>query len=268
MDERSLADDQGNATGLVEAGRQLAEARAALGLTQNQLASQMHMGAEQLAALERGDQTELPEPVFIKAMVRRLSSHLGLDADFMVQTLGPLTASQPTRPAPGPTTWGLTPQEKSTLNPLPLMALAGLAGLGVVVWSNASELSRFAQGLRPANQTLNPSNATTTPLKSETDLDDVAEVADELDSLIVPAPQTTDLGLTISSSAPSWIALRREGIVEFEGLLNGERRIEDPALVEIYAGRPDLIQLSSPGAKTRTLGALDDIRWIPLTSGR
>ena len=38
MNERSPADDQGNATGLVEAGRQLAEARAAVGLTQNQLA--------------------------------------------------------------------------------------------------------------------------------------------------------------------------------------------------------------------------------------
>ena len=71
MNERSLADDQGKATGLVEAGRQLAEARAAASLSQNQLASQLHMGEEQLAALERGDQTELPEPVFIKAMVRR-----------------------------------------------------------------------------------------------------------------------------------------------------------------------------------------------------
>ena len=51
MNERSLADDQGKATGLVEAGRQLAEARAAAGLSQNQLASQLHMGEEQLAAL-------------------------------------------------------------------------------------------------------------------------------------------------------------------------------------------------------------------------
>ena len=58
MNERSLADDQGKATGLVEAGRQLAEARAAASLSQNQLASQLHMGEEQLAALERGDQDE------------------------------------------------------------------------------------------------------------------------------------------------------------------------------------------------------------------
>ena len=255
MNEPSLVDDQGKAKGLVEAGRQLAEARSAAGLTQSQLASQMHMGEEQLAALERGDQAELPEPVFIKAMVRRLSSHLGLDADVMVQTLGPVTASQPNRPAPGTTTGGITSPNQRTFNPLTLLAFAGFAGLAFVVWSNASELTRFAQGLKPANPTLEP---------SETDLE-VTKVADERDALIVPAPPTGDLGLTISSSEPSWIALRREGIVEFEGLLNGERRIDNPDLVEIYAGRPDLVQLSSPDAETRTLGAVDDIRWIPLS---
>ena len=258
MKERSLADDQGKAKGLVEAGRQLAEARAAAGLSQNQLASQMHMGEEQLAALERGDQAELPEPVFIKAMVRRLSSHLGLDADTMVQTLGPLTTNQPKRTTHGATTRGITPQKHRTVHPLPLVALAGLAGLGFVVWSNASELTRFTQGLRPTKQTLEP---------SEADLE-VAEVVEEPDVLIVPAPSTTDLGLTISSSEPSWIALRREGIVEFEGLLNGERKIDNPDLVEIYAGRPDLVQLSSPEAETRTLGAVNDIRWIPLNPER
>lgn len=258
MNERSLADDQGKATGLVEAGRQLAEARAAAGLTQNQLAGQMHMGEEQLAALERGDQAELPEPVFIKAMVRRLSSHLGLDADAMVQTLGPLITNQPKRATPGATTRGITPQKQRVVYPLPLLALAGLAGLGFVVWSNSSELTRFAQGLRPTNQTLEP---------SEADLE-VAEVVEELDALIAPAPPTAELGLTISSSEPSWIALRREGIVEFEGLLNGERRIENPDLVEIYAGRPDLVQLSYPDAETRTLGAVNDIRWIPLNPER
>ncbi len=258
MEERSLADDQGKSKCLVVAGQQLAEARAAAGLTRSQLAGQMHMGEEQLAALECGDQIGLPEPVFIKAMVRRLSSYLGLDADTMVKSLAPLTTNQPKRPASGLTKLSITPPKQTTFNPLPLVALAGIAGLGVVVWSNASELTRFAQGLRPRNQTLEA---------SEKDLE-VAEVVNELDALIVPAPPTTDRGLTIRSSEPSWIALRREGIVEFEGLLNGERWIEDPELVEIYAGRPDLVQLSSPDAETRTLGAVDDIRWIPLNIER
>ena len=259
MHERSLTEDQSKDAGLVQVGRQLAEARAGAGLTRDQLASQMHMGVEQLTALERGDQDALPEPVFIKAMVRRLSSHLGLDADAMVQAIGPLSTSKTQQPAPGSTTRGIAPQKPARLNPLPLLALAGLTGLGVVVWSNASELSRFAQGLRPASRTL-VVNEPASPPKAKTDV--ALEV--EIESLIVPAPPTAQTALTISSSEPSWIALRREGIVEFEGLLNGERRIEDPELVEIYAGRPDLVQLTSPDAETRTLGAVDDIRWIRL----
>ena len=147
MDERSLADDLSTSTGLVQAGRQLAEARSAAGQSQEQLASKMHMGVEQLAALERGDQNELPEPVFIKAMVRRISSHLGLDADAIVQTLAPLTTRPPKWATPETTTRGMSPQKQRKFNPLPLVALAGLAGLGFVVWSNASEFKRFAQGL-------------------------------------------------------------------------------------------------------------------------
>ncbi|MCB4377831.1 helix-turn-helix transcriptional regulator [Synechococcus sp. MU1650] len=259
MHERSLTEDQSKDAGLVQVGRQLAEARGGAGLTRDQLASQMHMGVEQLTALERGDQDALPEPVFIKAMVRRLSSHLGLDADAMVQAIGPLSTSKTQQPAPGSTSRGIAQQKPARLNPLPLLALAGLTGLGVVVWSNASELSRFAQVLRPASRTL-VVNEPASPPKAKTDV--ALEV--EIESLIVPAPPTAQTALTISSSEPSWIALRREGIVEFEGLLNGERRIENPELVEIYAGRPDLVQLTSPDAERRTLGAVDDIRWIRL----
>ena len=259
MHELSLTEDKSKDAGLVQVGRELAEARAGAGLTTDQLASQMHMGVEQLAALERGDQDALPEPVFIKAMVRRLSSHLRLDADAMVQALGPLSTNKTKQQAPGPTTRGITPQKPARVNLLPLAALAGLTVLGVVVWSNASELSRFAQGLRPASRTL-VMNEPASPPEAQTDV----ALAVELESLIVPAPPTAQTGLTISSSEPSWIALRREGIVEFEGLLHGERRIEDPELVEIYAGRPDLVQLTSPDAETRTLGAVDDIRWIRL----
>ena len=256
MEERSLADDQGKDADLVKVGRQLAEQRAAAGLTQEQLASQMHLGVEQLAALERGDHEQLPEPVFIKAMVRRLSSHLGLNADAMVQTLGPLTTA---KSAPRATSRSVAPQKQSKINPVPLLALAGLAGLGVVVWSNASELMRFTQRFTPANQTTTENEQDSLP---------EPEPAVEVEPLIVAAPPAAQAVFMISSSEPSWIALRREGIVEFEGLLSGERRIEDPELVEIYAGRPDLVQLTSPEEGTRPLGTVDEIRWIRLSPER
>ena len=74
--------------------------------------------------------------------------------------------------------------------------------------------------------------------------------------------------LTISSGEPSWIALRRNGVIEFEGLLDGERQIEQPDGVEIYAGRPDLIQVKRPEQTGQVLGGVKDIRWIPLNAER
>ena len=66
MHERSLTEDQSKDAGLVQVGRQLAEARAGAGLTRDQLASQMHMGVEQLTALERGDQDALQNLSLLK----------------------------------------------------------------------------------------------------------------------------------------------------------------------------------------------------------
>ena len=133
--------------GLVEAGRQLAEARACCGPEQNQLASQLHMGEEQLAALERGDQAELPEPRVHQGPWCAGSVRIWV---WMLmpwfKTLGPLTTKPPKRATPGATPRGIAPQNQRTFNPLPLVALAGLAGLGFVVWSNASVLTRFARG--------------------------------------------------------------------------------------------------------------------------
>ena len=123
-----------------DVGTAIRQGRESALISREELAQRLHMGCEQLEALEQGELPRLPEPVFIKAMVRRHSSHLGLDADALVQTLGTLSASKPTRPTPGPTRRDFAPRKKATLNPLPLLALAGIAGLAVVVWSNASEL--------------------------------------------------------------------------------------------------------------------------------
>ena len=61
------------------------------------------MGVEQLQALERADLARLNEPVFIKAVVRRIASHLDLDADHLVDQLGvlPQPASALSAHSPG-----------------------------------------------------------------------------------------------------------------------------------------------------------------------
>ncbi|MFN4865674.1 MAG: helix-turn-helix domain-containing protein, partial [Cyanobium sp.] len=51
-------------------GQRLAQARQAQGISLDQQAERLHMGPEQLRALEEGNREELPEAVFVVAQAR------------------------------------------------------------------------------------------------------------------------------------------------------------------------------------------------------
>ena len=59
-----------------------------LPLSRNQsigeLASDLKIGAHQLEAIEEGNEEKLPEKVFVKAMIRRISQKLNLDTEFIM----------------------------------------------------------------------------------------------------------------------------------------------------------------------------------------
>ena len=48
------------------------------------MASDLKIGAHQLEAIEEGNEEKLPEKVFVKAMVRRISQKLKLDTEFIM----------------------------------------------------------------------------------------------------------------------------------------------------------------------------------------
>jgi hypothetical protein len=50
--------------------------------------------------------------------------------------------------------------------------------------------------------------------------------------------------------------------------LEGERIIEGPDEVEIYAGRPDLVMVSVANGDSRVLGTISEIQWMPLNPER
>ena len=75
-------------------GQTLRQAREQQGLSTGALASQLHMGEEQLTALEEADLARLPEPVFIIAQSRRVAAALGLDIDPLLGPLKQASAGQ------------------------------------------------------------------------------------------------------------------------------------------------------------------------------
>ena len=65
-------------------GNFIREARLSRDQSIEELASNLKIGAHQLKAIEDGNKDQLPEEVFIKAMVRRISQKLKLDTEFIM----------------------------------------------------------------------------------------------------------------------------------------------------------------------------------------
>ena len=65
-------------------GNFIKEARLSRDQSVEELASALKIGTHQLKAIEEGNEEELPEEVFIRAMVRRISQKLRLDTEFIM----------------------------------------------------------------------------------------------------------------------------------------------------------------------------------------
>ena len=65
-------------------GNFIKEARLSRNQSIEELASNLKIGEHQLKAIEEGDEDALPEEVFVKAMVRRISDKLKLDTKFIM----------------------------------------------------------------------------------------------------------------------------------------------------------------------------------------
>ncbi len=77
-------DNKGENSSLKRIGNFIKEARLSRNQSIEELASDLKIGAHQLEAIEDGNEEKLPEKVFVKAMVRRISQKLKLDTEFIM----------------------------------------------------------------------------------------------------------------------------------------------------------------------------------------
>ena len=76
--------NKGENSSLERIGNFIKEARLSRNQSIEELASDLKIGSHQLKAIEEGNEEELPEKVFVKAMVRRISQKLKLDTEFIM----------------------------------------------------------------------------------------------------------------------------------------------------------------------------------------
>jgi len=76
--------NKGENSSLKRIGNFIKEARLSRDQSTEELASDLKIGVHQLEAIEEGDEEKLPEKVFIKAMIRRISQKLKPDTEFLM----------------------------------------------------------------------------------------------------------------------------------------------------------------------------------------
>ena len=86
MDENKSLTENNNIeqSSLKRIGNFIKEARLSRDQSIEELAAILKIGEHQLKAIEDGNQDQLPEQVFIKAMVRRIAQKLKLDSEFIM----------------------------------------------------------------------------------------------------------------------------------------------------------------------------------------
>ena len=107
-------------------GEFLKEARQGRNISLEELSSSLRIGKEQLIALESGDESALPEKVFIRAMVRRIAEKLNLDTSFILEELNEKKNNEP---QPRPVINKKNISRKRNLNPFSIVILSGALGL-------------------------------------------------------------------------------------------------------------------------------------------
>ena len=111
---------------LQNVGEFLREARQGRNLSVEDLSSLLRIGKEQLIALESGDESALPEKVFIRAMVRRIAEKLNLDTSFILEELNEKKVNDP---KPNPVIKKKNTRKNKKFNPFVFIILSGALGL-------------------------------------------------------------------------------------------------------------------------------------------
>ena len=265
-------------------GRALVQARQSRGRSIEDQAALLHMGLEQLRALEEGNRSCLPELVFVIAQARRVASSLDLCVDGLIDDLRQ-AASNPSvvlADAPVPTV-----PERPSAEVQPSAAFIAQGSPSIKV----GRLAAIAELDPPPQSSSRPARRSVPPLAILALLVAIASAAAFVlrqgGQLPLSGTRTVAAGSTSASSAPSqparpastgvgvssdqlllqtkkpsWLEVRNaKGESLHYGRFNGQLSFPNPAGLEVRAGRPDQITVVMGNAAPRTLGTIDQLDW-------
>jgi len=224
---------------LTELGTLLQSARQQQRRTLESMASLTLIRPSLLAAIEQGDLDSLPEPVYIRGLIRRYGDALHLDGETLAsQFFTPLRVQRHS--------WKESPAAQ--LRPLHLYA-----AYFVVLITAVSGLSYLLKRTAPESTLLPPleplSSVETSQIASGRS--SVAPVAEA-----EPAQPQSPIEVKMTLTAQSWLRVTSDGSTEFEGIMQpGDTRLwtADKALT-IRAGNAGGVVVSFNNSEAAALG--------------
>lgn len=236
-------------TQLVELGKLLQTARQDQGYSLEAMASKTLIRASLLTAIEQGNLDGLPEPVYVRGLLRRYGDALNLDGETLSsQFFAP--------PQPQVRSWKDSPAAQ--LRPLHLYAayfvvlMAAVSGLSYLLKQTAPETTMLPP--------LDPLNSVETPTAPATPA--IPEAAPE-----ATAPNAT-IAVKTTLTAQSWMRVTTDGSTTFEGILQpGDSRLwtADQALT-IRAGNAGAVVISYNNQQAEPLGQPGMVKEVTYSS--
>ena len=191
-------------TPLIQVGALLREAREKRGFSIAEIAGSLRIGKEQLIALENGNKDLLPEPVFIRAMVRRVAERLNLDATALVQQIQVIipSSSEALRQSK-------SKASRPNLKVIPALAFLGgligltAAGLAITYYSNPNTFTRIQTSINNAEGMIFGSSTRSNDLKDEPkDTEPISQPADAIPTQNLPSSSPSGLK-TLNNNQPA-----------------------------------------------------------------
>ena len=188
-------------TPLIQVGALLREAREKRGFSIAEIAGSLRIGKEQLIALENGNKDLLPEPVFIRAMVRRVAERLNLDATALVQQIQVIIPSNSEA-----LRQSKSKASRPNLKVIPALAFLGgligltAAGLAITYYSNPNTFTRIQTSINNAIISINDT-AEGMIFGSSTRSNDVKD--EPKDTELISQPSDATPSQNLPSTSPS-----------------------------------------------------------------
>ncbi len=232
---------------LAEMGDRLRQARQERSLSLEDIATQTAIPVRLLVAIENGKLDVLPEPVYVRGLIRRFADTLGME--------GTVFASEfPTGDDFQPAKLGWRGSPAAQLRPIHLYLLyIVLIAFSVNGLSYTIERPEITERSLSAEQVLPRETVSEKPAPAP------AEPASPATVATAQAGEPVRVGLTVSE--PSWIRIVVDGQTEFEGTLEkGTHTWEARERLTVVAGNAGGVAIAYNGSQAQPMGQPGEVQ--------